>query len=56
MSYALDTAALGGNLVPKQFSYEDSPAGRECVVVGSTEFSGEHSAVHILPLVQIHLP
>ena len=49
MSYALDTAAFGGNLVPKQFSYEDSPAGRECVVVGSTEFSGEHRAVHLLP-------
>ena len=47
--YALAKAALGGNLVPKQFSYEDSPAGRECVVVGSTEFSGEHCAVHILP-------
>lgn len=47
--YGLAKAALGGNLVPKQFSYEDSPAGRECVVVGSTEFSGEHRAVHILP-------
>ena len=47
--YALAKAALGGNLAPKQFSYEDSPAGRECVVVGSTEFSGEHRAVHILP-------
>ena len=32
--YALAMAALGGNLVPKQFSYEDSPAGKECVVVG----------------------
>ena len=47
--YALAKAALGGNLAPKQFSYEDSPAGKECVVVGSTEFSGEHRAVHILP-------
>ena len=28
---------------------EIGPAGRECVVVGSTEFSGEHRAVHILP-------
>ena len=47
--YALAKAALGGNLVPRQFSYEDSPAGRECVIVGSTEFSGEHRTVHILP-------
>ena len=47
--YALAKAALGGNLVPKQFSYEDSPAGRECVVVGTTEFSEGHRAVHILP-------
>ena len=47
--YALAKAALGGNLVPKQFSYEDSTAGRECVVVGTTEFSGEHRAVHIFP-------
>ena len=47
--YALAKAALGGNLVPRQFSYEDSPAGKECVVVGSTEFSWEHRAVHILP-------
>lgn len=47
--YVLAKAALGGNLVPKQFSYEDSPAGRECVVVGSTEFTGEHRAVQILP-------
>ena len=47
--YALAKAALGGNLALKQFSYEDFPAGRECVVVGSTEFSGEHRAVHIFP-------
>ena len=47
--YHRSNPVLGGNLVPKQFSYEDSPAGRECVVVGSTEFSGEHRAVHILP-------
>ena len=47
--YVLAKAALGGNFVPKQFSYEDSPAGKECVVVGSTEFGGEHRAVHILP-------
>ena len=47
--YALAKAALGGNLVSKQFSYEDSPAGRECIVVGTTEFSEGHRAVHILP-------
>lgn len=33
----------------RQFSYEDSTAGSECVVVGTTEFSEGHRAVHILP-------
>lgn len=51
--YALAKAALGDNLVPKQFSYEDSPAGKECVVVGSTEISGEHRAVRQLECIRI---
>ena len=51
--YALAKAALGGNLAPKQFSYEDSTAGRECIVVGSTEFGGEHRAVRQLECTRI---